>query len=1326
MSAPAASTAPDPGSPPPRGSTGRAGRGALAAGALIGIASLLALDGWIPSSAAPPSGALPPSALASATEAVKTDLRRRADDFAGRSEVTQSLAGGGIAVNRLGLFAAARLSLSSAPAGSWTVLTDPAGRVQAWWGDAPSSLEGFQAGNGFGVRWSAMTVTVAFRRSVGSDSGGSAVYAARTLPALSPDFARALGLAGRALAWEPVAAGGGAIGFRPSASASEPPAVWPAVELILTALCGLWLIGKAREAWRSGAGAALILLGLQAGLRPGSHVLAAAATWCGAAGLAALPRALALLRAAHHGPVRSPILRAAGYAVALLGLVAASAVAAPELGTAVAGSLPLLLQLAGVVSLVAAGLALTASTRSRVPAGPWMTAAIVVTVGSIAAALAWISPSAWFPALLALLAAVSLECWSRAIAASLAGQGFLVARLAAGCALVTVLVASPLAEHARVVRLTDSARRISLPDPSRPSREAVFAAESAVGRIGRFDLARELPAPVSDTDLSDLAYRLWRDGELPSRAPRLISYRVVDLAGAQRSSFSLIPEAYVALRPRTASVTIDRYQLAVVRRVVALSDRGGRWGDVEISVADWPTWDPLPARIDVYRRLVLGEPAGAPAHAETPRPFLASYARDGEKRDEGPTLPARLRDRLRRSAAPIPVRLHFRGEVLWGEIRPTPEGFHLVSVPGPDLLGRLLAASLLLPALALLAGVGALAAAWRAAATARADRAGAIPRGARTFRGRLVALFVLGVMIPLIAVTLFLRSAIVTRSRRDTLDHARTALTTARRVLDDYLPSVESPDGGLSAVDDVLLTWLSNAVAYDLSVYSPDSTLLATSRRDLYAAGLVPDRIPAAAFVATGLGGGTQFVGTRFAPGRIDEITTSLASVPGVPGVKSPALLTLLLLPQQRVAQAEASQLTAAVSAFALLTFLVSAVIAGRLAVRVARPVADLVNATRAVARGDFAPKVAEPPDEELKELVRAFLSMSRTLQSQTEALSAEKERLAALLAHLTAGVVAYRDGGDVLLANPAAAALGRGSAEAVRLEDVFPGPGMADVRRTLLDPAGPVAPLEVEPRPGERWRLVSVPLPLGGGGARMAVIEDVSDVVRSNRLAAWAEMARIIAHEIKNPLTPIRLSVEHLREVWRRGSPDFERVLDECVANVLRQTEELRRAAAEFADYARLPAAQLAETDLARLLADAAAAYAGAPGVRWSVGADADLVAMGDRRLLSRVFANLVGNAVEALGAGGGEIRLSARRSDGRAFVAVEDNGPGVAPETLPRLFEPYFSAKSGGTGLGLAIAKKIVEEHGGTISAENLSEGGFRVTFDLPLARPAVRVDS
>jgi signal transduction histidine kinase len=949
-----------------------------------------------------------------------------------------------------------------------------------------------------------------------------------------------------------------------------------------------------------------------------------------------------------------------------------------------------------------------------------MTAAVLVTAGAIVLALALVSPQIIFLVGLFGITVFCFEMWSRVVAAGSSVGPFTTPRLLAGTVLLCLLVVSPAAEYRRAARDLTFSHTIELPDPSKASADAVFAGERAVDWVSQFDLERELPAPLADVDLSDLAYRLWKDTERDSRNPALIGYRIFDDSGQLASSFSLLPGAQAYAGPAAGPVAIDRHAVALVRRVAALSDQSRPWGRVEISVADWPAWDPLPPHIEVYRRLVLGQESSARSRVALPsvRPLLASYARDGEKRDEGPTLPARLIDRLRGASHPISVRLHFRGEELWGEIRPVPEGYRLVAMPGPDFLGRLLTTALLLPGLAVLTGIAVLLFLWRFLAEAPGVRREVLPKGARTFRGRLVFLFVFAVLIPLFLVTYFQRSAIVTRSRRDTLDHARTALGTARQVLDDYLPSV-SGQGALSAVDDVLLTWLAKAVGYDLSVYAPDATLVATSRRDLYAAGLVPDRVPAAAFVAIGLTGVSQNVGSRLVSGgRIDEITTSLTAVPGLPGVRSPGLLSLLLLPQQRLAEAEATQLTAAVSAFGLLVFLASALIAGRLAVRVARPLADLVEGTRAVARGDFSPRLAEPPDEEFRELVRAFLSMSRSLKLQTEALSTEKERLATLLAHLTAGVVAYTERGEVLLANPAAAALGGGRSDGTTLEDVFPGAEMRDVRRVLSDFPESISSSEIEPRPGERWRLVTVPLPLAGEGTRMAVIEDVSDVVRSNRLAAWAEMARIIAHEIKNPLTPIRLSVEHLREVHRRGSPDFDRVLEECVTNVLQQTEELRRAAAEFTDYSRLPAPQIGRTELARLAADSVAAYSGASQVTWSVDVPADLAAYADPRLIARVLSNLLGNAVEAMGPSGGRVRLEARRVGQRVRITVEDTGPGVPNAILPRLFDPYFSAKSGGTGLGLAIAKKIVEEHGGAISAENRTEGGLRVTFDLPAA--------
>jgi len=1295
------------------------------AAALAALALLFWLDGWVSVPPAPGREPKIPASLSGAFDETVRGLVQRADSFRARPEVARSLEGGGIAVNRLALFGAARETLQGAAPGSWIALTDPAGNVHAWWGETPSPFPRLSA-DGLSVRWSAMSLALLWRASVGEGGFSGLVYTGRSLPVQAPDFARALGVSGPARSWEPVSEGSSVLWqeYPPGVMIAARPArlddgVVPLRDAVFAAILLLLfaILGKGRSSLRVGLALLVAFLAFEARFGP-ERALASPRVLILALGIGAVVPSLSLLR---RGGAPRAAFAAGGLVLLGLSLYAAGGIEAPELETAVPASVLPLLRLAGLTALLASGLALGALGRAApIPGSRPMTAAVVSTTAAIAGSLAFVDPETPYLAAVAVLVVIAWELWRCAIRDALASTQTAIVRLLAGTALLAVLIVAPGNEHHRAKEAHRVAPAIRLPDPERASLAAVFASQLAVERVSRIDLAREMPAPLERTDLSDLAYRIWKEGEARVSAPRLIAYEVFDSAGRSRSRFSLIPETEPGLERPAGPARIERHRVAVVRRTAPLSSAGEAWGRALVEVADWPVWDPLPPRIEVYRRLVLGElPAQEAGRRHEPRPVVAAYAPDGQKRDEGPDLPSPLLDAARRAARPVRVSLPFRGERLRGELRPVPEGFLLVAIPGPGFLARLLTAALLLPALALLyiaaGGV------WLLGRLLAAREPGRplVPRVARTFRGRLVALFVIGVMIPLLAVTFFLRSEIETRTARDTLDNARTALQTARRVLDDYLLSASSSRGRLAALDDVLLAWLANSVGYDLSVFSPDARLVATSRRDLYSAGLLPDRAPASAFTAIGLGGASQHTGARVVASRpFEEITTHLAALPGVPGVRSPGLLSLLLLPQQRVAEAEASRLMAAVSAFSLLVFLVSAAIAGRLAVRVARPVADLVAGTRAVALGDFSPRLQEPPDEELKELVRAFLSMSRSIETQTEALSREKERLETLLAHLTAGVVAYNDAGRVLLANPAATSLGGGRAAAVSLEEVFPGEAMKEVRHALSDPAVSSVSLEVEPRPGERWRIVTVPLALGGEGARMAVIEDVSEVVRSNRLSAWAEMARIIAHEIKNPLTPIRLSVEHLREVWRRGDPGFEEVLEECVVNVLRQTDELRRSASEFSDYARLPSPEIRETDVGRLLEESAAAYAGAPGIRWSLEAGPGLVTEGDARLLARVFSNLVGNAVDALAGRGGEIRLAALSEGASILVSVEDTGPGVPSAILPRLFDPYFSAKSGGTGLGLAIAKKIIEEHGGSISARNREAGGFRVSFDLPLA--------
>jgi len=474
-----------------------------------------------------------------------------------------------------------------------------------------------------------------------------------------------------------------------------------------------------------------------------------------------------------------------------------------------------------------------------------------------------------------------------------------------------------------------------------------------------------------------------------------------------------------------------------------------------------------------------------------------------------------------------------------------------------------------------------------------------------TFRGRITALFTALVIVPFLAATIYIRHTLATRLRRETLAHAQTALETARTVLDDYLFAAGTSPGRRQLIDDDLLAWMGKIVGHDLSIYA-DGRLFSTSRRELFASGLLPERIDGDTLGKILAAPAKFVVETRRVRRRpFDQVEAALASIPGRLSFTGPAVLSIPLLPEQRETEEEIARLSASLLLFTLAVFGVSLLLGARTAFRVTGPIGALVEGTRAVARGQV-PVVPVPADAELKNLVEAFLSMAATLEKQRE------------------------------------------------------------------------------------------------------------DLARAQRLRAWAEMARIIAHEIKNPLTPIRLSAEHLREVWKRGDPSRDRVLEECVENILRQTESLRAIAAEFADYARLPAPHRESVRMKPLADEVVSAYAASPGVSWDV-AVPDVEAVADPRLVARALTNLVANAREALGREGGRIAVRLFPRDGRWTFRVEDDGPGVPAQDMGKLFEPYFSSKSGGSGLGLAIVRKIAEEHGGDARAHRLSPRGFAVEFDF-----------
>jgi two-component system nitrogen regulation sensor histidine kinase NtrY len=233
-------------------------------------------------------------------------------------------------------------------------------------------------------------------------------------------------------------------------------------------------------------------------------------------------------------------------------------------------------------------------------------------------------------------------------------------------------------------------------------------------------------------------------------------------------------------------------------------------------------------------------------------------------------------------------------------------------------------------------------------------------------------------------------------------------------------------------------------------------------------------------------------------------------------------------------------------------------------------------------------------------------------------------------------------------------------------------------------------------------------------------LLDDVTDLMRSNQLEAWAEMARAIAHEIKNPLTPIQLSTDHLARLLRERLPGPSPEIEACLENVTKQVRALREIAAEFSAYAKLPTLNPEPVDPAAFLGEIAATYRSSrpPGIVVEERYEPAPRIAADRRVLGRAIVNLVENALQAMPDGGTLIFAVGPTEGGGTTLTIADTGLGLDPSAHRRLFQPYFSTKSSGTGLGLAIVRRSVEVHGGTIEVESAPGRGTAFRIRLPAA--------
>jgi len=454
---------------------------------------------------------------------------------------------------------------------------------------------------------------------------------------------------------------------------------------------------------------------------------------------------------------------------------------------------------------------------------------------------------------------------------------------------------------------------------------------------------------------------------------------------------------------------------------------------------------------------------------------------------------------------------------------------------------------------------------------------------------------------------------------------------------------------------------------------------------------------------------------------------------------------------------------------FALVALLVlsAAVLIGLvIANQIARPIGRLINAAERVRGGEQGVRVPESPtQDEVAGLSRAFNRMTGQLAAQrAELMDAysqidERRRFTeTVLAGVSAGVIGLDAGGRIELPNRAAdELLGMDLIAEVGHELAAAVPEFAPLlRQALTQPEGAaVGEIVVGPPNRRRTLLVRIGAERGGGRTDGFVVtfDDITELQSAQRKAAWADVARRIAHEIKNPLTPIQLSAERLKRRFAREIISDPETFAQCADTIIRHVGDIGRMVDEFSAFARMPQPQVSREDIGRIAREALVLQKTArPKIAWTTEIpERGPMARCDRRLVRQALTNLLQNAADAIamrpggqggGQGGGQtgapaggqpgeppeagleggaITLAVRQVGAEVLISVADNGVGLPAEDRARLTEPYITHKPKGTGLGLAIVKKIMEDHGGRLLLDDRTDGpGAIATLSLPLRGP------
>ena len=426
-----------------------------------------------------------------------------------------------------------------------------------------------------------------------------------------------------------------------------------------------------------------------------------------------------------------------------------------------------------------------------------------------------------------------------------------------------------------------------------------------------------------------------------------------------------------------------------------------------------------------------------------------------------------------------------------------------------------------------------------------------------------------------------------------------------------------------------------------------------------------------------------------------------------------------------------------------ILAILTAVAIGFLLSRKLSEPLALLAEGTKKIAKGNFKTMLPEKGKDELGVLVRSFNSMTRQLDQATQTsennqirLESARSYLETVLAHLSSGVIVINDAMEIKSFNIAASKilqvdLSKNKDQLLTsisnknklLKDFIV--SIQEEIKTSNRKMQPEIIKQFEIRYEKNNQVLSLQittLPQNKVNNYVLMIDDITMMIQAQRNAAWSEVARRLAHEIKNPLTPIQLSAERIKhKLGSKLNKDDTEILDKAVSTIVNQVDAMKTMVNEFSEYARAPKLNLESTDINETIIEISHLFENS-GIKITTNLLKGLPKIKvDANMMRQVLINLIQNAQDAMVSNTKKpsIKINTNKYKNYLVLSIEDNGPGFSEDILKKAFEPYVTTKSHGTGLGLAIVKKIIEEHEGIIVVENIKSGGAHINIQLPIAK-------